>query len=474
MDTIAASQTTDADGLKAGGLYRMLWRWHFYAGIVCIPFIITLALTGSIYLFKPQIDAFTTRSLTSLEMTGERASAEAIAAAATESMPGSVLSLYTLPQSANDAVAVVITSGATKYDVWVHPETLEVMKTVPSDGRFLEIVKTIHGELLLGNFGSFFVEFAASWAIVMVLSGLYLWWPRKARGLAGVLYPRLNQGRGRMWRDLHAVTGVWVSFFALFLLVSGMPWAMVWGGALKEIRSVGMHDSPSQDWTQSRADEHAEHMKTLEPVPAADPMAGMDHSAHAGMDHSSHAGSMAAPAGASLDLIEANVRALNLAPPVLIVPPNGRSPNWTVRAEHGNRMLRVNAVLDPASGDVLSTSDFNGKPLIDKMIGVGIAAHEGQLFGWINQLIGVLTASGLVLLAVSAFVMWRRRAPEGALGAPPPIPNERVGWGIAVIIGVCGVLLPVLGISLIAIALIEFAALRHLPGARRWLGLVPA
>jgi uncharacterized iron-regulated membrane protein len=471
MDTIAAPETTGSDAQKAGGLYRMLWRWHFYAGIVCIPFIITLALTGSIYLFKPQIDAFTTRSMTGLEMTGERASSEAIAAAATASMPGSVLSSYTLPQSDNDAVAVVITSGVTKYDLWVHPETLEVMKSTPSAGRFLEIVKTIHGELLLGKFGSFFVEFAASWAIVMVLSGLYLWWPRNARGLAGVLYPRLNQGRGRMWRDLHAVTGVWVSFFALFLVISGLPWALVWSAALEEVRSVGIHGAPSQDWTQSRADEHAEHMATLEPVPAAGPMAGMDHSAHAGMDHSAH---MAAPAGVSLDVIEANVRALNLAPPVLIVPPNGRSANWSVRAENGNRMLRVNAALDPATGDVLSTSDFKEKPLIEKMIGVGISAHEGQLFGWVNQLLGLLTATGLVTLAVTAFIMWRRRAPEGVLGAPPPIPNERIGWGIAAIIGVCGVLLPVLGMALIAIALIEFAALRHLPGARRWLGLVPA
>ena len=34
-------------------LYRTIWRWHFYAGIFCIPFVILLALTGAIYLFKP-------------------------------------------------------------------------------------------------------------------------------------------------------------------------------------------------------------------------------------------------------------------------------------------------------------------------------------------------------------------------------------------------------------------------------------
>ena len=57
------------------------------------------------------------------------------------------------------------------------------------------------------------------------------------------------------------------------------------------------------------------------------------------------------------------------------------------------------------------------------VVGVGIAAHEGQLFAPLNQVLGVLTALGLITLCVSAFVMWRRRAPEGVLGAPPPIPR---------------------------------------------------
>ncbi|WP_313769995.1 PepSY domain-containing protein [Parageobacillus genomosp. 1] len=36
---------------KAQSLYRAVWRWHFYAGIVFAPFVILLAITGIIYLF---------------------------------------------------------------------------------------------------------------------------------------------------------------------------------------------------------------------------------------------------------------------------------------------------------------------------------------------------------------------------------------------------------------------------------------
>ena len=57
--------------------YRALWRWHFHAGLFCIPFVLVLALSGSIYLFKPQIDAFADRAVDSLEVRGQRATAEA-------------------------------------------------------------------------------------------------------------------------------------------------------------------------------------------------------------------------------------------------------------------------------------------------------------------------------------------------------------------------------------------------------------
>ena len=39
-------------------LRQRLWRWHFFAGLLVCPFAILLAVTGSLYLFKPQIDDY--------------------------------------------------------------------------------------------------------------------------------------------------------------------------------------------------------------------------------------------------------------------------------------------------------------------------------------------------------------------------------------------------------------------------------
>jgi len=37
---------------KSKTLNAWLWKWHIIAGLFCTPFMIVLAVTGSIYLFK--------------------------------------------------------------------------------------------------------------------------------------------------------------------------------------------------------------------------------------------------------------------------------------------------------------------------------------------------------------------------------------------------------------------------------------
>jgi uncharacterized iron-regulated membrane protein len=406
--------------------YRALWRWHFHAGLFCIPFVVVLALSGSIYLFKPQIDAFADRNVDSLEVTGRRASGEAQIAAAIASLPGSKLFVYEIPREADDAVQVhVYSPDGTGRIVYVHPETLAVLKTVAHTARFTEIVRTIHSELLAGRTGSILVELAASWAIIMLITGLYLWWPSESRGAAGVLYPRLHEGRRVFWRDLHAVTGLWVSTFAMFLLITALPWTTVWGAGLKQVREYA---SPpvKQDWSLSRADEHAEHQRAASAATLATPL--------------------------TLDEIVARVAPLGLEPPVRVYLPNERAPYWRVRAETQNRPLVRELELDATTGAVLSDLGFDGKPMLDRVIGVGIAAHEGQLFGIANQLLGLATALGLLAVCVSAVVMWWRRRPDGSFGVPAPrVAGFTIGKPLAILIVTLAILLPVLGASLLAV-----------------------
>ncbi|MDF0488538.1 PepSY domain-containing protein [Sphingomonas sp. H39-1-10] len=433
--------------------YGTVWRWHFYAGLFCVPFVIWLALTGTIYLWRPQIEAWLDRPYAHLTTTGPRASAEAQVAAAVSAVPGATLHKYVVPQRDDAAVQILVTRDHADTRVYLDPRSLAVLKVVTEERRPLRMVFHLHGELLAGAIGSYLVEIAACWAIVMLLTGLYLWWPRGRSGLAGVLYPRLRANGRPFWRDLHAVAGIWVSLFALGLILTGLPWAKGWGSYLGEVRHLTGTTRGPVDWS-------------IGGKPPADAMSG-DHAGHGGMTMAS------APMRAGeLARVIATTRPLSIAPPVLISPPVRAGAPWSVASDAADRPLRSDLKIDGATGTVRSRVDFAERHWIDRVIGYGVAAHEGALFGIANQLLGTATALLLVLLAVSGVVMWWRRRRVG-LGAPAAPPRPAFGAGLVIAIVALALYLPMFGLTLIAVVAAEAIVRRGMPGAARWLGLRP-
>ena len=440
---------------QRNALYRTIWRWHFYAGLFVLPFVFMLSVTGGIYLFKPQIDRWEESAFQNLPVENTVSANEQLAAAIT-AYPGAQFQSYRLPQNPGDAAAIhlALADGRTMLDVFVSPQG-RLVGAINPDHRVTEWVRAIHGQLLAGKWGAYLVELAGSWAIVMILSGLWLWWPQGG-GLAGVIWPRLGLGKRAFWRDIHAVTGFWVSGLALVLLLTALPWASVWGDAFRVVRA-------EMGWTKDRPDwkiggeDHAEHdhHAMMEMQAAGVPMTGLSD-------------------------IVAKARAEKAMPyPVLVKPPGAADRAgdtdmvWTVKSEAQNRPLNVAITYDVATGTELSRKGFEEKHPIDKAISYGIAWHEGQLFGWVNQLIGLLTALALVTLAVSGFIMWRRRKPEEGLGAPPlPAVPPRIGGVVAITLALAA-LLPLLAASLVLLWLFDRLVLPHLPRLSGWLGVSP-
>lgn len=430
--------------------YNAVWRWHFYAGLLCMPFVLWLAATGTIYLWKPQIEAWLDRPHDQLEPAGPRATPEAQVSAALAAVPGSSLRKYQLPERPQEATRIFVANADGERRVLVDPYRLRVLRVERERDRPMRVVADLHGQLRAGNWGSVLVEVAACWTAVMLLTGLYLWWPR-GRGLGGVLYPRLGRiGRG-FWRDLHAVAGIWVAALALLLIATGLPWAKFWGGYLQEIRHVtGTADGP-QDWPSG--------------APSAGTMPG-DHAEHG------HAAMHPLPAaGGELARVVGAAYPLGLAAPVLVAPPAAAGNPWTVTSDAANRPLRTRIAVDDRSGALLARRDFADRHWLDRVIGYGIAAHEGALFGIANQILGTFTALLLALLSVSGAVMWWRRRPHGLLGAPIPLKAPRFGTVLVAAVLLLALAMPLFGATLLAVFVTERTVLRRCPGAARWLGL---
>ncbi|HWL62427.1 MAG TPA: PepSY domain-containing protein [Steroidobacteraceae bacterium] len=431
-------------------LYRTLWRWHFYAGLFVIPFVIVLSLSGTAFLFKPQVEHWEERAFRGLSATADLGAARQVEAAL-GAVPGATFHSYRLPQAADDAALVhlALPDGGMR-DVFVAPDG-RVVGNLDAKWRITEVARRIHGELMLGQRASWLVELAACWAIVMILTGLYLWWPR-GRGPAGVLWPR----RATLLRDLHAVTGFWVATLAFVLLLTGLPWTGVWGSAFGAVRTQMGWVKGAPQWNTNTPEGAAGH-------------AAHDHAAmHAG--HESHASL------ALLDTLVSRGQAERMAHPAVVLAPGAvlfgpPSPDWTLTSTAQDRTQGLTIKFDAATGQEVSREAFGDRHAIDRVIGYGQAWHEGALFGAANQLIGLFTALALVTLASTGFLMWRRRRPEGVLGAPPvPALRGTPAFIIAITL-LLAALLPLLAASLVLLWLVDLALPRVSPAAAAWLGL---
>ncbi|MGY2735985.1 putative iron-regulated membrane protein [Sphingomonas sp. UYP23] len=315
-----------------------------------------------------------------------------------------------------------------------------VLGNLDPEGRIEAVVARIHGSLLIGTLGDRLVELAASWTIVLIVSGLYLWWPRPFR-LAGTVWPRLGL-RGRpLFKDLHRVTGFWVAGLVLMMLASGLPWAGAWGGTFKWVRTELGLVKGRQDWRIGAEGGHAGHHGAMDATPM--PV-------------------VAAPAGLPLSAFVARAVAERLAFPVLVLPPHAvqkfgppTANVWTVKSEAQNRWLDRRVTYDPVSGVETGRSGFADQHVIDRIVNTGVAWHEGQLFGLANQLIGVATAVALVAISGLGGAMWLKRRPRGQVGAPPR-PGAAPRSFIVVLV-LLGLLLPLFGASALLLLVLDRA-----------------
>ena len=266
---------------ELSGAYRAVWRWHFYAGVFVMPFLMLLALTGAIYLFKDEIDQVVYRPMIQVADAPGVVSPDAWLPAAAQAGQGRVANVL-IPERGDQAARVrVDRPDGSQRTVFVDPHTGRVTG-VTGYGGVMETVKTIHSLSLFGPAMNLLVEVAAGWAIVLFATGIYLWQPR-GRKVATVALTATDVRRRPFWRDLHALVGLYVGGIVLFLAVTGMPWSAVWGdkvmGAVKET-GLGRPPAPV-----AGAWQRAQHHDA--PVGAGWTMEGMvmthDHAGHGGL-----------------------------------------------------------------------------------------------------------------------------------------------------------------------------------------------
>lgn len=440
-----------ARALPVGGpvqatLQRRIWRWHFLAGLMVIPFAIVLAGSGALYLFKPQIEGWTEArvqaGLPQLPAGATPLTMDTLIHRAQDLYPGAAFVKLTLPRHPADrSVEIEMRTIPAATIVWMDRYTGQRLDAARKDRRLMAIAKRLHNSLFSGEVGAWVVEMMASWMIVLLMSGLYLWWPR-GRAWWRVFLPRLSGLRQRreLWRRVHGAVGAWAASFILILLLSGLPWTSVWGAGFEWVQqSMGWTARPSTPTAERHPESHADS--------ASNPWS---RSSGAGDEPSLPALQANQPEQAlKVEQLALLAQSFGLPPPVELHPPREDSELWTIRSATQNHPQQRTLRVDRWSGDVIEQRSFADYHPVQKAISVGIALHEGALFGWLNQLLGLLTALAVVLLSISGCIVWWKRRPTGGLGLPPMPSDPRLGKGFRLLILGLAAFLPLMALSLL-------------------------
>ncbi|WP_085919414.1 PepSY-associated TM helix domain-containing protein [Halomonas sp. CSM-2] len=448
------STTSQQAGKRhASDLYRAVWRWHFYAGLLVLPFMITLAMTGGLYLFKDELDALIHADMKRVAVQEATQPPSSLISAALTAHPGKAVKFTDPATPESSAEITVKTAGGERLAVYVNPYTTNVLGMLDDRGTVMWTVRYLHSLKYFGPTARKLIEIAGGWSILLVLTGLYLWWPRR-KGAGGVVSVRGKPKSRTFWRDTHAVTGLFVGAFIVFLAITGMPWSGVWGAQVNQWANGNNFGYPSGvrvevPMSDTRLSDQSSTTWSLE---------------QAQLPESSTSSTSMTPMG--IDQAVATFDELGLHRGYAVNLPNTDTGVYTGSAYPNDLSQQRVVHLDQYSGERLLDMSYADYGPLGRWLEFGINVHMGQQFGLANQLLFLAVCIAIILLAVSAGVMWWKRRPEGKMGVPPLPSDKRVFRGLIAILAVGGLLFPLVGASLIVMLAIDWLLIRPLQERR--------
>lgn len=446
--------------------YFAAWRWHFYSGLFVIPFLMMLAVTGLIMVYFNSVETRFGEKIYVTE-SGPRQSTIAQANAAVAAIPGGTLTQYIAAPSADRASLFVVNADDKANVVSVDPYRAEVIGSVVKDDTWFYFASDIHGTLLIGDTGDRLIEIAAGLAIVLIATGLYLWWPRNGKTFLSVLVPNLSAKRRQLWKELHVSIGFYISIVLFLFLLSGLAWAGIWGGKFVQAWST----FPAEKWDNVPLSDqtHAEmNHGALHEVPW-----GLEQTQMPVSGSTAGVTGIAEGTPVNLSTVESFARAIGFERQFRINLPSGETGVYTISADSmdgdtetptGDRTVHV----DQYTGKLLAEVGFADYSPAAKAMAVGIALHQGDMGLW-NTILNALFCLSVIFLCVSGVVMWWLRRPAGAIRlAPPPLPANLPLWKGAVFIMLAlSLAFPLVGLTLVTVLALDVLLVSRLPGLKR-------
>jgi len=227
---------------------KILGQIHLWIGIILGTLFFVIAFSGAIYTWVPEMSAIIYKqkvepknepfvSVSKLKSTMDR-----------EFPEGDFRTAFY--RDSTSTLEVLLYGQGTYYIAQLNPYTGELVHLQDMNKGWLNYIKFIHRNLMLGDIGRQIVHWTTLLFLVMMISGIVLWWPVNKTGRKQRLTIKWGASPKKLNYDLHNVLGFYATWISIFTVITGLFWGFeVVRESLKTITGENkiIYDIPESD-----------------------------------------------------------------------------------------------------------------------------------------------------------------------------------------------------------------------------------
>nr|WP_158655558.1 PepSY-associated TM helix domain-containing protein [Sphingobacterium sp. HMA12] len=360
------NRTSSKNGSK-----NIFHQLHLYFGLLFGIIFLIICITGMLLTFEKELTPLIWKKEQQVEVQSARLTLDVISIKAKAIFPDKRLFRIEVPSDPSRSLRIQYGSKKEKYwYAYLNPYTGEVLSKGQQNTRFFQKVLDIHRFLLMDKIGATITGISAIVALLLSISGLYLWWPKNKHILKQRLKIKMSASTKRKVWDFHAVGGFYAAFFLFIFTLTGLTWSFNWYNE-QFFKLFG---------TSKAEKEKVKNIETRIPTEFS-----------------------------PLHVIYKHINTLYPQPGNILItfPENDNLAISVTKESFAGSLLRINqAYFDSKSGLMIKNNPMNSLPMAEQMRKMIKPIHIGSVFGLPSKIIMFLAVTLAASLPITGVWIW--------------------------------------------------------------------
>lgn len=376
---------------------------HLWLGLLSSIVIIIVCLTGSIYAFKNQVLEWSNRDKVFVKVQSQVLPISYFEEKLSEENRQITSIVLSAKTNRSHIIASTDLNGQNPTAHFYNPYTGENLGAASAKtDQFFNTVEALHKNLLMGEIGKQIVGIFVLIFILLLISGLVLWWPKaKKKQVKEAFTIRWKAKFHRLNYDLHNTLGFYSLLLLLFMAITGVYITYPW---VKNAVLMGLGGPSLKEQTRidQEADDDAFDLLMSEMLSKEDEKSELKE-----VDL------------ISLDEIYAKAQAvLPYKGSTTIQMPNEQNPRYSIQKLNTDNWL--GAILPDfidfdKNGELKKTELFKNKPLYQQFKEISKPLHTGEILGLKSIIFYAIISFIGFSLPITGFIYWWKRAKKKIL-----------------------------------------------------------